>query len=686
MRFLLPAFLLLAAASPPQDPDATERMLRVAERRYRETPDPTDPRGAAARLGFDRTKIAGFVAGLAWEPYGGILREAAGTLMCGGGNSIDRALLLQAMLEAGGEKTRLMRVDVAEADGARLLESFRKRERKERPLSDPKALADELGVDPAVLEQVVQTRRNEEAALVEEVVEAAKAEAARLLPLAGAIAGRAAAVPREHVFVQVQEKAGWVDLDPSPVELPHATARPLTPQEIAAQRRSIAFRLILNRKSGAKTEPVPLLSVPLDLSAASWKVVEFLIQPLQGQLPASADLKKLDARGVVAAFLKVKQYRAVLIVDGKSYGGVPFDLDGKTYDVDPGGRVGPAKALSGGLGKAFGGAFGGGDEAPAASALESVVVEVGVKEGGVERVQRRTLVTTPQPGSLRALPFLRHSYLVDAAPLPQGELGRRELHGIVANAAAIRRMVKGPLAGIHFNPQVDITPTLLLYGDLRRRALDRLAEGSVYIQDRVGLVAETSQIFVDEAAGRMLARQGIDILDNPGFFDGAADRTVTLGAAETVLECLLVGRFYASDARRSAWTLMERARLQGGKAEAVDREGRREVRWSADAWWSIDPAGGMCVGRVPSGAGQGLIETLIESASQVCQYADAVGFVSGASGATGQQPGWADKTTKTFGRACGALAGTNVRDELKDQIDEMTKNAWATAISSMMGL
>src|SRR5204863_8173789 len=134
------------------------------------------------------------------------------------------------------------------------------------------------------------------------------------------------------------------------------------------------------------------------------------------------------------------------------------------------------------------------------------------------------------------------------------------------------------------------------------------------------------------------------------------------------LECLLVERSSPGTAWRSAWTLLERGRLQGGKPEVTDRDGRREVRWSEDAWWSIDPAGGGCVGRVPSGAGQGLIETLIESAGQVCSYADAVGFLSGASGATGQQPGWADTTTKSFGRACSALGGTSVRDELKDQI------------------
>jgi hypothetical protein len=687
MRVLLPAVLLLAvSAAPPPGPEATERLLRVVERRYRETPDPTDPRAAAARLGFDRAKILSFVSGLAWEPYEGILRDAGGTLLSGGGNALDRALLLAAMIEAGGEKTRLMRVDLTEADAAKLLEVFRKRERKERALPDPKALAEDVGVDSAGLEGIVRDQRRQESALVDEVVEAGRAETARLIPIVGALNGRTPAVAREHVFVQVQEKSGWGDLDPSPVEIDHKGAKPLTPQEVAGRRRTITFRLLLNRKSGAKTDAVPLLSVPLDLAAISWKVVEFVIQPMPGQLPPGIKLRELDAKGVLAAFQNARQYRAVLIVDGKSYGGVPFDLDGKTYDVDPAGRVGPAKALSGGLGKAFGGVLGGGgDAAPAASALESVVLDLAVKEAGVERVHRRVLATAPKPGP-RALPFLRYSYLVDSAPLAQGERERRQLHAIVENAASLRKMVSGPLTGIHFNPQADIASGLLLFGDLRRRMIARLGEGAVYVQDRAGLLAETSQVFLDEEAGRVYCREGFDIVDNPGAFEGSAERTVSLGAAETALECLLAQRLHAGDARASAWSLMERARLQGGKAEVLDRDGRRDVRWSAEAWWSVDPSGGACVGRVPSGAGQGLIETLINSAGQVCSYSDAVGFLSGASGATGRQPQWADQTTTMFGRACGVLGGTTVRDEIKGQIDEMTKNLWTASISSLSGL
>src|SRR6185295_4157234 len=190
---------------------------------------------------------------------------------------------------------------------------------------------------------------------------------------------------------------------------------------------------------------------------------------------------------------------------------------------DAGGRVGPAKGVGSAVGKAFGGAFGGGDEAAPKSTLESVVLEVALKEPGApERIQRRTLVTAPKPGP-RALPILRYSYLVESAPLPQGEWSRRELRALALNAPSLQRLFKGQLDGVHFNLQADLSPYLLLYGDLRRRILGRLSDGTAYVQDRPGLVADTGQVFLDEERGQVLYRQGIDIVDNPGYFDGSAE-------------------------------------------------------------------------------------------------------------------------------------------------------------------
>jgi len=697
MRFAPLALILAAglAPGPRQGDAASERLLQVLERRYREAGDPSDPRAAAGRLGFDRARIVEFVRSeIAWEPYPGVLRDAAGTLLVRGGNSIDRSLLLQAMLEAGGEKTRLMRTDLAEADGAKFLEAFRGRDPKarfSRLQSDPRALAREIGVDEAALEGMVAERRRGDDLFLDEIVEAASAESARLTPLVGAVASRAGVVPREHVFVQVFDltRRDWMDLEASPVEVPRKGARPVSPPELAGQRRTVTIRLLLNRKSGERIEPVTLLNVPADLSAVSWKAVDFLVQPLPGQLPPLAKLRGLDSKGVLQAFRQVKQYRPGLMIDGRSYGGVPFDLEGRTYDVDAGGRVGPAKALAGGLNKTFGGVLGGvggGGQAPPASTLESLVLEISVKEPGVaEGVHRRTLLAPPRPG-LRELPILRYSFLVDGAPLPPGEFGRREVGMMVRNAAALRKLLQGQLEGVHFNQHVDVPSLLLRFGDLRRRALLRLGEGIPFIQDRPGLVAETSQLVLDEEGGRLLARRGIDILDNPAYLERAADRTLSVGVAETALECLLVERRWPGEARRSAWTLIERARLSGGRPEVSERDGRREVRWSTEAAWNLDPASGSCVGRVPSGAGQGLIEAAWENASAVCTYSDVIGFAAAMGSAGGLTSKEVNDAASLFGKACGVVGGTWPRDAVNDKISEITQGLWTGAINALAGM
>ncbi|HYE97679.1 MAG TPA: hypothetical protein VEJ18_02160, partial [Planctomycetota bacterium] len=261
-RTLLVALLL----APTQEPDPRLlRLLDVLERRHREAVDPGDARAAAARLGFDRARILAFVRdAIAWEPYEGVLRDASGTLRAGSGNSLDRALLLQAMLEAGGERTRLVRGDLDEAGGRALRAAARPP--GETPAADLKSLAADLGVEAAALESVVESRRREREALVAETLEAAGPEADRLGALLGAKgAGRPAAPPTRHYLLQAEEKGGWTDLDPSPVPLSPTGIVPVEAAELAALRRRLSIRLVLVRRRGEARETQPLLSTTFDV-------------------------------------------------------------------------------------------------------------------------------------------------------------------------------------------------------------------------------------------------------------------------------------------------------------------------------------------------------------------------------------------------------------------------------------
>jgi len=62
--------------------------------------------------------------GIALEPYAGIMKGAAGTLVSRGGNSVDRALLLAAILSANGVTARIVRGTLPEAQVAALLQQI----------------------------------------------------------------------------------------------------------------------------------------------------------------------------------------------------------------------------------------------------------------------------------------------------------------------------------------------------------------------------------------------------------------------------------------------------------------------------------------------------------------------------------------------------------------------------------
>ncbi|HEX7900959.1 MAG TPA: hypothetical protein VF950_24585 [Planctomycetota bacterium] len=667
MRTLAALGALLLVSAAPQD--GTSRLLDVLVARHAREGDPADVRSAAARLGFDRAKIAAFVReSIAFEPYAGVLRDAPGTLLARRGTALDRALLLAAMLEAGGEKIRLMRGDLerpAEQGPVDL----------RLPPADLKALAAELGADEAVVRAVVEEARREEDALVAEVVEAGRARGPALLALAG---GAPAAEPPllETSWVQVYGAKGWEDVDAPAAAKP----RPWAPAELAAQRRSLVIRLVLRRKSGDKIEPVQILRVPLDAAAVAWKAIELDVTPEERQLPKAEKLLEMTPAERLDALKKVKIYRPGLVVDGKVYGGQPFDVDGKVYEVSPTGVTAPARELARGLGGAFGGLVGGGDEKPA-SALAGLDLEIVQKEPGApERVHHRALLS-PAQGS-RALPILQVSLLVDGAPLRPGDRGRREVAAYARNARAFRALLAGDLKGPRISPNVEVNSLLLRFVDLRRRALVELAGGKPFVQDSLGLTAASRQLFLDEAAGAVFERRGIDLLDNPLWIPGDPAATASLGAADTALEALLLSRRHPGSTSGSAWTILERERLLNGAPASKADGPRLKVSWSDAAWWSVEPGRGRVVGRGASGAGQGMVEYAIDQASKICSYTDMAGVLTMHPGT----PQGVRDANDMYGDACSVLGGTTARDKMMGKIKDMNADLWAGATQALGGM
>ncbi len=661
------ALALVSAAPAPQE--ATGRLLDVLLARHAREGDPSDVRSAAARLGFDRAKISAFVRdAIAFEPYGGILRDAPGTLLARRGNALDRALLLAALLEAGGEKVRLMRGVLAEPTPPGPVDL-------RLPPADLKALAAEIGAAEDVVRAVVEEARREEDALVAEVLEAGRARGPALLAQAGPAPAPTPA-SLETSWVQVWGPKGWEDVD-APVA---ANPRPWTPAELASQRRGITLRLVLRRKSGDKIEPLAILQVPLDAATASWKPIELDVTPEERQLPPAAKLREMAPAERLEALKKVKVFRPGLVVDGKVYGGQPFDLDGKVYEVSPTGQTAAARELARGLGGAFGGLVGGGEEKPSTS-VAGLDLEIVQKEPGIpERLHRRALLAPAQAG--RALPILQVSLLVDGAPLRPGDRGRREVAAYAKNARALRALLAGDLKGPRINPNAEVNSLLLRFVDLRRRVLQELAAGRTLVQDSLGLTATSRQLFLDEAAGSVFERRGIDLIDNPIWIPGDPAATASLGAADTALEAILLSRRHPGSTSGSAWTILERERLLNGAPTSTADGARRKISWSDAAWWSVEPGRGRVVGRGASGAGQGMVEYAIDQASKICSYTDMASVLT----MHPDSPQAAKDANDVYGDACSVLGGTTARDKMMGKIKDMNANMWAGATQALGGM
>jgi len=178
-------------------------------------------------------------------PYTGALRGAQGVLMDRVGNSLDRALLLQGLLQLLGYDTQLARAELGEQQAQDILT-------KTRPIPAEGALpqtietdtsaqlqkyADEFGLNKQQVTDVLAKAKEQREGLKAELGSRVASQTAFLqeqldLPKSDKEAEKARQVAalQDHWWVQYQEGGVWLDLDPS---LPNAEAgqKPATPGE-----------------------------------------------------------------------------------------------------------------------------------------------------------------------------------------------------------------------------------------------------------------------------------------------------------------------------------------------------------------------------------------------------------------------------------------------------------------------
>ena len=199
----------------------------------------TDPIGDVAfSLEYDVDRIFRFVADdIRYEPYPGVLRGARGTLVAGAGNSVDKALLLAALLDRSAIPYQFARGPLDQATTAQLLDSLATdldgarqiaRDPLVRGLDQVRAAGEALQpTDSARLAQIEQDTSTVEAQAAQRLAATKARLGDTVTMIEDALHGAGIDLPSgtamslppaemaAHTWVQMAWGSAWVDLDPT---------------------------------------------------------------------------------------------------------------------------------------------------------------------------------------------------------------------------------------------------------------------------------------------------------------------------------------------------------------------------------------------------------------------------------------------------------------------------------------
>lgn len=252
---------------------------------------------------------------LALDPYPGLLRGAEGTLAARAGNSLDRALLLAALLSQHGRTTRLAFTTLDDATAGSVL--ARSLAGVVTPLEGPSA-----GSVMALDAEAVLTRARRDHAL-----------------LVGALGGAVTDLGdpdelasiddvRVHAWIQVAMPDGtWLDLDttltdalPGQVLTPADTVADAVPDE---QRQSVVVRVVVELEEAGTTTERTVLEERFEAAEAARADLWLTFAPEGSGIGST-----------LAGLLEAATWQPLLLVDGETRRGEAFPL-GASDTEDP---------------------------------------------------------------------------------------------------------------------------------------------------------------------------------------------------------------------------------------------------------------------------------------------------------------------------------------------------------------
>lgn len=338
----------------------------------------------ADRLGSDPTAMFHFVRDeIRYEPYVGVLRGPLGTLLCRAGNSLDRSLLLAALLQKAGLTTQIASGSLGSQQAQtlvnRLFEPIKPVPQAIPSLAElAPGISQAMGVDKAKLLQLadqMQAYGQQQNKQLMDYVDSESAYLTVLLSKAGVDAGvvtpndQLLAEASQHYWVQYQDPNGqWVDLDSAftdaepgkaNAQATNTFAPNAVPEELYHHLRVTLTLRVMQINDGKDGDTTDNVLLDQELRVAEQQGKDIIVANVPDPMP---DFMK--ATGTLGDTLaSIKGFQTVLQVGDQATTGKSFDLNGKLTQRLTGAPEAEVANNAGGIGGGFGGLLGGSNDA-----------------------------------------------------------------------------------------------------------------------------------------------------------------------------------------------------------------------------------------------------------------------------------------------------------------------------------
>ncbi|MFP3999641.1 MAG: hypothetical protein ACLFUN_07340 [Desulfobacterales bacterium] len=626
------------------------------------TNNPHEPAALVVNIGRNPEEISRAIAEeIFWHPELGVVRGPAGTLSSGTGGDWDRAVLLQAGLEAAGYPTRLVVAERTEQQRQQVVEEFLAAGGGGSLTMHPEtSRQDSEPPDTGLLERYGVPVQNHTVLMAE-----ASARWRRLLDeaydsgdrMADGISGRlknpqigqavafdySAWLQRmkdassETVAVEVQTGDGWVLMKPGPdadrIDWSHGRRIAKAPPGRTA-RMNLGIEMTVRDKDDSITRSM-LIDHSMELHQLFRRPISLEIAPEAGE-GGQASPGSWTAGQWYERVQNFDRFQVILKVGQEMFSSLVFDMSGYTYKVGRDGRIEGAKSVGSAVQKGFGLASGGPDDTAKDedSSLETIVLTMEIERPGLETIRQRRLVYGPLRPA--ATPVFHADILAAGGPVSPVSVLWMALDAATANAGFLAQALKAagpdkyPVSSPARMPEM-LHEWFLARSELAGRMLFSNPDLALISGPAVSM--QSTQLLIDDEDTQVRARTALDVICNdtklgprkPADAAAALQANLSLGIASTTFEALLLREQIPPETISTALTASEllfynQTNEGSGKQELSpiaawgieNNETGRSVYFCGpgpvNTWWSIDPKTGATIGRGDGAEGQAAAE------------------------------------------------------------------------------